>query len=263
MPGAALVKRLVPPLAVFVAIIGLWYALAYSLDNNFASGDGSALIVPPPHQLFDGLNEPTVDRIWSALGISLATATTGFLIAIIVGVLLGIVMAWSRPLETALWPWLVALQVTPIIVLTPIIVRVAGASFSARVFVTVLIAFFPVASNTLYGLRGVPRELHDLFTLSRASRLRRLLKLEIPAASPAILAGMRVSAGLAVIGAVVGDFFFTRGTPGLGRLVIFFFQDTRSGPMFVTSFVAVLVGLGFFLVVAGLRRLLVSPWDRS
>ncbi|MFM2181625.1 MAG: hypothetical protein RIR54_919 [Actinomycetota bacterium] len=258
MPGAALVKRLVPPLAVLAAIIGLWYALAYSLDNNFASGDGSALIVPPPHQLFDGLNEPTVDRIWSALGVSLATATTGFLITIIVGVLLGIVMAWSRPLETALWPWLVALQVTPII-----IVRVAGASFSARVFVTVLIAFFPVASNTLYGLRGVPRELHDLFTLSRASRLRRLLKLEIPAASPAILAGMRVSAGLAVIGAVVGDFFFTRGTPGLGRLVIFFFQDTRSGPMFVTSFVAVLVGLGFFLVVAGLRRLLVSPWDRS
>lgn len=263
MLGATFVKRYAPPLVVLAAIIGGWYALAYSLDNNFASGDGSALIIPPPHRLFEGLNQPTVERIWSALGVSLATATTGLIISVIIGVLLGIVMAWSRPLETALWPWLVALQVTPIIVLTPIIVRIAGASFTARVFVTVLISFFPIASNTLYGIRSVPRALRDLFTLSKVTRSQRLFGLELPAAGPAIFAGLRVSAGLAVIGAVVGDFFFTRGTPGLGRLVVFFFQDTRSGPMFVTSLVAVLLGLGFFLVVAGLRKLVISPWDRT
>jgi NitT/TauT family transport system permease protein len=71
-----------------------------------------------------------------------------------------------------------------------------------------------------------------------------------------------VSAGLTVIGAIVGDFFFTRGTPGLGRLITFFFQDTRSGPMFVTALIAAGIGLGFFLLVSLLRRLLVSPWDR-
>lgn len=263
MPGTSLVKRVLPPLVVLAAIVGGWYVLAYTLDNNFASGDGSALIVPPPHMLFDGLNEPTIRSIASALGISFATAATGLLAAVAVGIALGIVMSFSRSIETALWPWLVALQVTPIIVLTPIIVRVAGPSFFARVTVTVLISFFPVASNTLYGIRSVPRALHDVFTLSGANRRERLMRLQLPAASPAIFAGLRVSAGLAVIGAVVGDFFFTRGTPGLGRLVVFFFQDTRSGPMFVTSFVAVFLGLGFFLVVALLRKLILSPWNRA
>lgn len=254
-------KRIVPPLVVFAAIIAGWYALAYSLDNNFASADGSALIIPPPHMLFDGMNAPTWQRISSALTISGSTAIVGLALSLVIGVALGVVMSFSRGLESALWPWLIALQVTPIIVLTPIIVRVIGASFGARVLVTVLISFFPIASNTLFGVRGVSLALHDLFTLAGASRWRRLTELQLPAASPAVFAGLRVSAGLAVIGAIVGDFFFTRGTPGLGRLVVYFFQDTRSGPMFATALVAIFLGLGFFIVVAVLRRLLVSPWD--
>jgi len=253
-------KRLLPPLWVFLAIIGGWYALAYSLDNNFASGDGSALIIPPPHQLFVGLNDVTLDRIMTATVISLRTAAVGLALALVLGVGLGVIMRYSRALESALWPWLIALQVTPIIVLTPIIVRIVGPSFGARVVVTVLIAFFPIASNTLFGLRSVSSALHDVFALGGFSKWRRLLRLELPAASPAIFAGLRVSAGLSVIGAIVGDFFFTRGTPGLGRLVIYFFQDTRSGPMFVTALIATLIGVGFFVVVEVLRKVFISPW---
>ena len=255
-------SKYVAPLVVLVVVVAGWYALAYSLDNNFASGDGSALIIPPPHQLFVGLNEATVDRIAAATWISLSTAVVGFMLAIVAGMALGIAMSVSRSLESALWPWLIAIQVTPIIVLTPIIIRVAGASFGARLTVTVLIAFFPIASNTLFGMRSVSAALHDVFTLTQASRWQRLTRLQLPAASPAIFAGLRVSAGLAVIGAIVGDFFFTRGTPGLGRLITFFFQDTRSGPMFVTALIAALIGLGFFVVVSLLRSLLVSPWHR-
>ncbi len=255
-------KKFLPPLIVFVVIIAGWYALAYSLDNNFASGDGSALIIPPLHQLFVGLNDATIDQIILATYISSSTALVGFLLAIVVGIALGILMMSSRALESALWPWLIALQVTPIIVLTPIIVRVVGPSFSARVFVSVLIAFFPIASNTLFGLRSVSGALHDVFTLGEFSRWQRLIGLEIPGASPSIFAGLRVSAGLSVIGAIVGDFFFTRGTPGLGRLVTYYFQDTRSGPMFVTALVAALLGLGFFLAVELLRRICVSPWHQ-
>lgn len=255
-------KRLLPPLVVFAAIIAGWYALAYSLDNNFASGDGSALIIPPPHQLFVGLNAATLDRIWTATYISSVTAAVGFVLAIIFGISLAVVMRYSHALESALWPWLIAIQVTPIIVLTPIIIRVVGPSFGARIFVTVLITFFPIASNTLFGLRSASSALHDVFTLAGSNRWQRLVQLELPAASPAVFAGLRVSAGLAVIGSIVGDFFFTRGTPGLGRLVIYFFQDTRSGPMFVTSLIAALIGAGFFLVVEVVRRIVVSPWHR-
>lgn len=256
-------RRVMPPLIVFGLVIVGWYALAYSLDNNFASADGSALIIPPPHRLFDGLNAITVERILEATWISVGTAAVGLLSSVIIGVVLGILMTRSRALESAVWPWLIALQVTPIIVFTPIIVRVVGPSFGARVLVTVLIAFFPIASNTVFGIRAVPTALHDLFTLAGATRWQRLARLQLPAASPAVFAGLRVSAGLSVIGAIVGDFFFTRGTPGLGRLVTQYFQETRSGPMFVTALVATIIGLAFFMVTALLRRLLVSPWDRA
>ena len=113
----AAVKKLSPPLAVLGVLIGGWYALAYTLDNNFASGDGSALIIPPPHRLFEGLNRATVDQILSATYISASTAFVGLVLALITGLSLGILMNMSRALESALWPWLIALQVTPIIVL--------------------------------------------------------------------------------------------------------------------------------------------------
>ena len=71
-----------------------------------------------------------------------------------------------------------------------------------------------------------------------------------------------MAAGLSVIGAIVGDYFFTRGTPGLGRLITYFFLDTRAGPMFVTAFVASLIGLAFFVAVAVVNTLLIDPWHR-
>ncbi len=251
------------PLASLAVFIGAWYALAYSLDNNFASQDGSALIVPPPHRLFEGLNARTVERIALATGISVATALTGLLIAVVLGGCLGLLMASARSVERAVWPWLIAVQVTPVIVLTPIIVRIVGPSFSARVVVTVLVSFFPIVSNVLFGVRSIAQPLRDLFVLRGASQTEIVRELWIPAALPSFFAGLRVSAGLAVIGSIVGDFFFTRGNPGLGRLINYFFLDTRSGPMFVTALVASFVGFGFFAAAGALRKLLVDPWHVS
>lgn len=262
MTARDIMRRMTPPGIVLGVIIAGWYGLAYSLNNNFASADGSALIIPPPHMLFDGFNAATRGRIFDAALVSASTALVGLAVTAVTGGLIGLLMARSRAMESAIWPWLITLQVTPIIVLTPIIVRIVGPSFGARVLVTVLIAFFPVASNTLYGLRAIPSALHDLFTLAGVRGWRRLIQLHVPATAPAFLAGLRVSAGLAVIGSIVGDFFFTRGTPGLGRLVTQYFQETRSGPMFVTALVAALIGLAFFLAVAAMRRILISPWDR-
>jgi NitT/TauT family transport system permease protein len=250
------------PVISLATFIGGWYALAYSLDRNFATNDGSALIVPPPHRLFEGLNDRTIERISIATGISVATAFVGLVIAVIVGSLLGLFMASTRSAERAVWPWLIALQVTPVIVLTPIIVRILGPSFGARVFVTVIVALFPIASNVLFGVRSIPQPLRDLFVLRRASNVEVLRELWIPAALPSFFAGLRISAGLAVIGSIVGDFFFTRGEPGLGRLINYFFLDTRSGPMFVTAMVASLIGLLFFAAAGALRKLVVDPWNQ-
>ncbi len=260
--SASRMKRWRAPLASVSVFVGLWYGLAYSLDNNFASSDGSALIVPPPHRLFEGLNSRTVERIATATGISVATALTGLVIAVVLGSALGLFMASARSVERAVWPWLIAMQVTPVIVLTPIIVRIFGPSFAARVFVTVVVAFFPLASNVLFGVRSIPQSWRDLFVLRGASRVETIRELWIPASLPSFFAGLRISAGLAVIGSIVGDFFFTRGDAGLGRLINYFFLDTRSGPMFVTALIASLVGFAFFAAAGLPRKLFVDPWHK-
>ena len=248
------------PLVVFGIFIAAWYALAYGLDNNFSPASNKPLIIPPPHRLFEDFNGVTRDKILTATAISVRTSLTGLLISILLGLFLGILMARARWLEKALWPYLIAMQVTPIIALVPLMIRIVGANFTARVIVTVIISLFPIVSNTLFGLRSVDRNFHDLFTLHHVGKIRRLIKLQLPAASPAIFTGFRISAGLAVIGAIVGDFFFAKGDPGLGKLITFFFINNQSGPMFITSICAALLGLSLFVIFGMIHKVAVGRW---
>jgi len=258
------IRRNGGPIALVGALfVAAWYALAYLLPNNFAAATGKPLIVPPPHRLFEDMNGILWSRLGRAVGISALTSITGLVLSMMLGMLLGVVMHRRRWVEHALWPYLVALQVTPIIALVPLIIRIVGSNFLSRVLVTVIITFFPIVSNTLFGFRQVDRRLHDYFTLHRASKSQRLLLLELPAASPSIFAGFRVSAGLAVIGAIVGDFFFTRGDPGLGKLISLFFLNNQAGPMFITAITASLLGFLLFVTFGALNRWVVGWWHEG
>jgi NitT/TauT family transport system permease protein len=100
----------------------------------------------------------------------------------------------------------------------------------------------------------------DLFAMMQATPRQRLFRLEFPAASPAIFAGFRIAAGLAVIGAIVGDFFFTRGEPGLGKLINLFFLNNQSGPMFITAMAASLLGFMLFALFGLLTTWVIGRW---
>jgi NitT/TauT family transport system permease protein len=221
------------------------------------------MIIPPPHRLFEDFNGPIRDRIFTALLISTRTAITGLMLSAVIGITIGIAMAQAKWIERSLWPHLIALQVTPIIAIVPLMIRLIGANFTARVTVTVIISIFPIVSNTLFGIQSVHPSLHDLFRLQRSSRWTILRKLQLPAASPAIFTGLRVSAGLAVIGAIVGDFFFTKGDPGLGQLITFFFLNNLSGPMFITALFATGLGLMLFICFGVLNRIVIGRWHDS
>lgn len=252
-----------PIAAVGVLFTAAWYALAYFLPNNFSSATNKPLIIPPPHRLFEDMNSILWSRLGRAVSITALTSLTGLVMSMVFGVLLGILMHRRRWVEHAFWPYLIALQVTPIIALVPLIIRIVGSNFTSRVLVTVIITFFPIVSNTLFGFRQVDRRLHDYFTLHHASRTQRLIRLELPAASPAMFAGFRVSAGLAVIGAIVGDFFFTRGDPGLGKLISLFFLNNQAGPMFITAITASLLGFFLFVTFGVLNRRAVGWWHEG
>lgn len=186
------------------------------------------------------------------------------MIAIVIGMVWAVLMSQAKVAERSLFPYAVALQCIPILALVPLIGFWFGFGFPARVIVCVLIALFPIVSNTLFGLQSVDRGMHELFDLHGASRLTRLVKLQLPAAMPAIFAGFRISAGLSVVGAIVGDVFFKQGTAGLG-IVLDNFRSRLQGPqLFAAILVAAALGFAVFALFGWLGKLAVGRWyDQS
>lgn len=249
-----------PPTLVLVAALGLWYLASLVLlspDRRF--------LLPPPHAVIrvGFLDRDNLTELVAALGRSAEVALIGLAIATGVGVGMAILMSQARWLERSLYPYAVVLQTIPVLALVPLLGFWFGFGFGSRVLVCVLVAIFPIIANTLFGLRSTDRHLHDLFTLHRAGRLTRILRLQLPAALPAILTGLRISAGLSVIGAIVGDFFFKQGSPGIGILIDLYRQRLQSEQLFA----AVLLASGFGVVVFWsfglLARRLVGRWHES
>jgi NitT/TauT family transport system permease protein len=251
-----MIRRIGPSLLVFALIIALWYAITYlvlSADTRY--------LMPPPDQVIDQLLTPeTAGEIFRALALSAEVAVIGLAIAIVIGMAWAILMSQGKWVEIALFPYAVFLQCVPILALVPLIGFWFGFDLPARVIVCVMIALFPIVSNTLFGLQSVDRAQRELFQLQGANRWTVLLKLQFPAAAPAIFAGLRISAGLAVIGALVGDFFFQQGTPGLGALINQYQQTVASAQLFAAIVVASLFGVLVFLFFGWAAKVAIGKW---
>jgi NitT/TauT family transport system permease protein len=256
------IVSIIGPIVVFGLFIGFWYLAAYVfVPHNFAD-NGSVILVPPPHRLFEDMGHEW-PNIMRALWLSSRTALSGLFLAIVLGCGLAIAMSQARWVERSLYPYLVALQAIPILALVPLIANTLGTNLRSRIVVCVIIAIFPIVSNTLFGLLSVDRNQHDLFTLHQASRLTRLWRLQLPAALPAIFTGFRISAGLSVIGAIVGDFFFQQGDPGLGYRIVKYFRELQPGRMFVSAILASFLGFAVFIFFGWIGNLAVRNWHES
>jgi NitT/TauT family transport system permease protein len=196
----------------------------------------------------------------TALWHTVTVVFVGLGISIVIGVIWAMLMAQAKWAEQALFPYAVVLQCIPVLALVPLIGAIEGYAFKARLVVTVIIAVFPMVANTLFGLQSVDKGQRELFQLSGAGRLTTLRKLLLPAAMPSILVGLRTSAGLSVIGAVVGDQLFQRGTPGLGALIQLDLSRLLGPQMYAAIITAALLGVVIFLLFGLLGRLAVGRW---
>jgi NitT/TauT family transport system ATP-binding protein len=169
-----------------------------------------------------------------------------------------IVMSQWTLAEKILYPYAVILQTIPILALTPLIGIWMGYGLPARIVVCVIIAVFPMISNTLFGLQSATPAAHDLFTLQKATKWQRMTKLMLPAAIPSIFTGLRQSAGLAVIGAIVGDFFFQQGSQGIGGLLRTYTLRLNMEPLFLAIIFTALFGVIVFSIFAALDRVVVG-----
>ncbi|SEJ59701.1 ABC transporter permease [Demequina mangrovi] len=245
-----------PPLTVAAIIVGLWYLVSYVVLDPSQS-----YLLPPPHEVVATYWNPKIaPDMYEALWNSAKVALTGLAIAIALGVSWAITMNQAAWIERSLYPYAVILQTIPILALVPLIGFWFGFDFTARVIVSVLIALFPMVSNTLFGLKSVEKGQRELFQLQQAGARTMLTKLQLPAALPAIFTGMRISAGLAVVGAIVGDFFFQRGEPGIGALISKYQARLNAEPLFASIILASLFGVVVFWIFGWLSKRVVGSW---
>jgi len=167
-------------------------------------------------------------------------------------VTLGYFIAKSETLENALSPLIVAVQATPVVAYAPLLVIVFGDGATSKIVISGLIVFFPMLMNTIIGIRGVPNELHELMCGLNATRWQLFTKLEIPASLPILLGGLKVSATLAVIGAVVGE--FVGAEAGLGRWINIARYDFDTPLVFVAVFMLAFIARTLFGVISWIER---------
>lgn len=223
--------------------------------------DVPSYLVPGPLSIIAAFLADPAGLLWS-LGSTLVVTFAALLVAAISGVLLALGITSSRLLAAAIQPWAVVLQVTPIVAIAPLIIVWVGDPFASLVVCASIVAFFPVFANTVAGLGSAPAELADLFRLYGAGRIATLWLLRLPSAVPFFLAGLRISGGLALVGAVVAEFVAGSGgfASGLAYRILEAGYRLQVPRMFAAlvllslAGIAINFGLGAFAVAVMRRR---------
>ncbi len=246
-----------PPLLLGAVAIGMWYLVTYVV-----LAPRRRFLLRPPHEVLQNgfLDWEAFSEILGGLWSSTRVALIGLAISIVLGLTISVIMSQTKLIERAVFPFMVMLQAIPILAIVPLIAFWWGTGQTSRIVVCVIISLFPIIVNTLFGLQSADRGMHDLFTLEHASRATRLRKLMFPAALPAIFAGLRISAGLSVIGAIVGDFFFARGDVGIGQLLRKYANKLDSEELFAAVIMSSMLGVTVFLTFGWLQQRAIGKW---
>ncbi len=200
-----------------------------------------------------------------ALWVTLRITLEALAAAVVVGVLLAVLFSLSRWVELSLFPYAIILQVTPIVAIAPLIIAWANDVDLSLLICAWLVAFFPILSNTILGLRSVDRNLLALFELYGAGRWRTLVHLRLPAALPYFLGGLRISGGLALIGAVVAEFVAGTGgnASGLAYRILEAGYQLRIPRMFAALVLISAAGIAIYLLLSLLSHLVLRRWHES
>jgi NitT/TauT family transport system permease protein len=252
-----LAARMVPPLCAAAALLGLW-----ELWVRWTH---------PPRFLVSAPSEIVHDAVARAGELAVATWNTtvavawGFALSVVVGVAVGVLLSGSRLLERAVYPFTVILQTVPLVAIAPLLVIWLHAGVQAVAVCAFIVSLFPVITNTLSGIRSIPHPQVELFRLYGARPWAVLTKLKLPGAVPSIMAGLRIAAGLAVIGAVVGEFVAGElgAERGLGIVVVVAAKQGDLPMLFAAVALASVLGIAMVGAVNLAAYFLMYRWHVS
>ena len=246
------------PVAAGVLGLAVWYGLRYLIGIP-------AWLLPMPHEIFEAMGR---ERAVLASGAWQTTqsALLGFLSAAGAGLVLAVLLGTSRICRRALYPYLLFLQMTPVIVIAPLVILWAGRGMASIVIVTFIVSFFPVVVNTTHGITSTDRNMMELFTVWNATPWQRLTRLQLPFAAPFYFAGLRIAATLAPIGAIFGEYVTGSvggGTGGLGFLVAVYNARQMRSELFAVGLASCILGFVFLALISLVNWLLLRRWHDS
>lgn len=247
----------VPPLVVGVLILSAWEVWCRVM------GIPSYLFPSPSDIATTFVAE--APGLLQALWVTLKVTLIALALAVVIGSTIAFLFVQSPIIERSFFPYAIILQVTPIVAIAPLIIILVKNTQGALIICATIIAIFPIISNTVVGLRSVDQGHQDLFQINDASRMQKLMYLRIPSALPFFFAGLRVSSGLALIGAVVAEFVAGTGgrNAGLAYEILQAGFQIEIPRMFAALFLITVAGICLFLVMVGLSKLALGTWHDS
>jgi NitT/TauT family transport system permease protein len=247
----------VPPVGAFIVFLALWQLVVTSLQVP-------RYLLPTPTDIAVSATEHASDLL-VALTSTFVSAVLGFGLSIVVGMLAALVMSQNKLLERSLYPYAILLQTIPIVAIAPLIVIWVGAGAPAVVIISFLISLFPIITNTTAGLTSTDHNLMSMFDLYNANFWQRMIKLKLPFALPYVMTGLRISSGLAVIGAIVGEFIAGIGglRGGLGYVIISAANRLDMPYLFASALTSSLLGIIIFIGISLISARFLRHWHES
>lgn len=250
-----------PPVLVLVLVLVVWEAA-------IALYDIKPFYLPRPLAVYEKcaawpMPSGEGNALWHATLQTGAAAGCGFLASMAIGTLLALAFAGSSWLRRGVYPYTIFFQTVPVVAIAPLVILWFGTGFPSVVIVAFVLSVFPVISNATQGLTRVDSRLLELFASYGATRLQLLLKLRLPGSVPYLVAGARVASGLAVIGAIVGEFFVGYGTDhfGLGYQIQATSGQMNTARLFGAIAASTALGLALFGAVGTIGRLVLARWS--
>lgn len=259
------VLRILIPVLVVVAVLAIWQAIVFF--NHIPT-----YILPGPKDVWDsffGVGTPHREPDWPvllpALWVTLQITFEALILALIGGVLIAVILVQSRWIEIAVYPLTVILQVTPIVAIAPLLLIYTPSTQVALLICAFVVAFFPILSNMVQGLKSVDHNLLNLFDLYGASRWQQLIYLKLPAAQPYFMVGLRIGGGLSLIAAVVAE--FSAGSSGAGSGLAFRLLEAgyrlNIPRMFGALLLLSVTGVAIFGITSLISWLALHRWHES
>jgi NitT/TauT family transport system permease protein len=245
------------PIAVGALFIAAWHFVVQAFGI-------SKFVLPAPALVFETLVTDW-PLLFGSLLITLKVTFGAFFLAVLTGTAIAFLFVQSRTIEASLFPYAVLLQVTPIVAIAPLIIIWVKHPLTALVVCATIVALFPIISNTILGLRSVNPGLVNLFRMNKATRWQTLVKLRIPSAAPYFFGGLRISSGLALIGAVVAEFVAGTGgtSAGLAYQILQAGYQINIPRLFAALLLITVTGVLLFLLMVFLSKLALGDWHES